>query len=288
MGESLALMATFLFASSHVTVKRYLRSTSIIAAVLVSLLGAWLVVGIVVIARPPTTIRLHGVVLFLLAGIAAPGMARWAAMSGVMHLGPSTAIPIQQAVRPLLAVGGAILLLGESPSLLAIVGIAAIVVGACYLSLSIAPEPLDLKHSRRWRLSYPFLAGVSYAVADLFAKEAVSTLSEPLFGAFLSTSAALVIWGGAALVSRNLRQSIVLGEGPWWMLLSGAMAGLALVTLFMALELAPVSIVTPIASAQPFAVFLLSWVFLRDVETVTRPMVVAGACVMGGTVIVAM
>jgi uncharacterized membrane protein len=64
--------------------------------------------------------------------------------------------------------------------------------------------------------------------------------------------------------------------------MAGCSTCIAWYSLFHALHLERVSIVTPIATSYSLLTLLLGQLFLREVERITRPVVVATVLVVGG------
>jgi DME family drug/metabolite transporter len=301
--EVFALLAAICFAGSQVSVRRGLVQTPIISGVLISLFTALVVIGLSVAIDPPDQFDALGIGLFALAGLAAPGVSRWAATTGVHRLGPSIAVPITQGTRPLLAVAGALLFLGEAMTLQKLVGLLAIVAGGWELSRSrkdarslqlgslegsVVEEASLTQRLFRLRpgIAFPLLAGLSYAASDLVVKEALSHQEKPRFGAMVGMASALLIWSIFAFSTPPLRRQLHVGNDFWWLILSGMLAGLAIISLFTALNLGDVTVVSPITASQPLAVFVFSRLLLRDLERLHASTVLAGCSIVVGTIVI--
>lgn len=297
----LSLLAASLFAASHVTARRGLVESSAVAAVLLSCSSALLLLSIFVLFDPPSHLNGKGLALFASSGVAAPGVSRWAASIGVQRLGPSVAIPITQGARPLLAVTGAIFLLGERITILRLIGILFIIAGGWELSRTRgdarSPTMGSLEgpfqtgvYSRFFRVGivFPILASVAYAGQDLLVKEGLSHLASPQFGAMVGMATALTLWVLGVLLIPRLRAQLVIGRDFGWLCLSGSLAAAAILSLFNALKLGDVSLVSPVAASQPLMVFLFSRMLLRDLEDLQAVIVLAGCAVVVGTILVSL
>lgn len=298
--EVFALLAALCFAGSQVTVRRGLVHSTIITGVLISLSTALALIVIAVLLDPPDEVNGHGLLLFALGGLAAPGVSRWAATTGVHRLGPSIAVPITQGARPLLAVGGALLFLGESLTIQKLVGLVAIVAGGWQLSRSredarslglgsIEGPVEEMTRSQsifrvRPGIVFPLLAGLAYAGSDLVVKEALNHLDHPRLGAMVGMATALVAWSAATLLASPLRKQVHVGRDFGWLVVSGILAGLAIINLFTALDNGDVTLVSPITASQPLAVFVFSRVFLRKLERLHASTVLAGLSIVVGTI----
>ncbi len=286
--EAYAALSAACFAASHVLAKLGFRDTSV-TGFLISVGFAWVIVAGAVALDPPQNAPLAGVAMFAASGIFAPAVARAAALMGVHRLGPSVAVPIQQGLRPVLAVAGAAVLLGEATDPVRLLGVIAIVAGGWVLSQQpgASGEGQDTWLHRGFRpgIAFPIVAAMGYAAADLIVKRALDVLPDPAFGALVSTGAGLALWL-AALLSKPLRSGLKVGASVGWLLASGAFVGIAMLTLFHALQDGEVSVVAPIVAAQPLIVFALSVLLLGDLERLTRTTVLTGIVIVLGTILV--
>ena len=311
-----ALLAATSFAASQVAVRRGLVTTTVVGGLLVSL-GSSLAVLTVAVALDPPTGALDGqaIALFAMAGVAAPGVARWAAATGVRRLGPSTAVPIMQSARPLLATAAAVVLLTEPLTTQRAVGLALIVVGGWSLSRDTTADadpgrrpadrdtlgPSSRSGSKPLRgdaiprrqavlrrgAAFPLLAGLCYASADILIKRGLLLMPKPATAALISTVAALATWSAVVAASPRFRTRVALGSDIGWQVLSGVLAGTALLCLSTALGRGDVTLVSPVLASQPLMVFILSRLLLRDLERLQMATVLAGCSIVVGTLVVA-
>jgi uncharacterized membrane protein len=131
------------------------------------------------------------------------------------------------------------------------------------------------------------MAAVAFAASDVLVKGGLDDGSVPAVGAAISTGTGLFLWYLAhslPVVRRRFR----LGSRAWWLVISGALMGAAILLLFVALDRGDVSLVAPIVASQPLFVFLFSSLFLRKLERLERPTLVAGVIVVVGMVLVSM
>ena len=291
------MLSAFCFAGSHVASKRGLQDTSVIAASLIVLSVSWVVILISVLFDPPAEVTGKAVVVYSGLGLIVPAVSRWSVLRSVDMLGPSVAIPIQQGLRPLLAVGGAIVLLGESLDPLRLVGVLAIVAGGWQLSRK--PREGERDHTGaavvtadgRWALRrgilFPFIAAIAYAASDLLVRLTVGgDLAEPGFAAMVSTGAGLAAWLLIVGAVRSVRAGVRFGPRAWWLVLAGVLIGFAILAVYNAFRRGEVSVVTPINAMQPLLVVLLSSLFLRDLEQIRPVTVISGVAIVIGAILV--
>ncbi len=290
----LASVAAVMFAATSVTAKRGMQHTNVLTALIVSLIVTTGIIGVVVVFDPPDRVTLPGIALLAAAGLAGDGVGRLSMLSAVDRLGPSIAIPIQTAAYPLIALLGGIVLLSENVTVVHFLGAAAVVAGVWVLlgPNSQGGQPAAASSKRRPRpkwsaLVLPVLAGIGFAVSDLFRKSGVKEIPNPAFGAFVAVTTILLLWLTAALVNPRFRRQLRLGPGWGWLVASGACVAVSLLALFAALETGAVSVVGPIVAAQPLAVVFLSWIILRQIEHVTFRMVMGAVLVVAGVILIA-
>lgn len=299
MSVALAILSAVFFAGSHVTAKRGLTDTSIFAGLLVQLATGFCVVLVAVLLDPPGAVAVGAVAVFAGAGLIAPGTARATALAGVDRLGPSVAVPIQQGARPILAVLGAIVLLGESVGPPQLLGVLAIAFGGWRLSRERAPVVAEVaepsaagatatqgRRTFRPGIIFPLVTALCYSASDIIVKVALGSFPHPALGTLTGIGAALLVWGVASATIPLLRSSLRFGPNVRWFVASGTLMGLAILSAFHALQRGEVSVVGPIIAAQTLAVFVLSTVLLRHLERVTRETALAGVVVVIGTILV--
>lgn len=290
----LAAVAAVSFASGSVSAKRGMQNTNVTTALIIASSVAALILGIVVSIDPPTGVTFKAVGLFALAGLAGDGIGRFTMLAAVDRLGPSTAIPIQTAAYPFIAVVGGVVLLSESVALVQGFGAVAIV-GGIWVLLFRPPTGRgaddaseSTARATNWMsLGLPVMAGIGFAVSDLFRKAGLDQTPEPAFGALIAVATMLVVLMAGAASMPRMRRQIRVGAGWGWLIASGGFITCALLALFEALDRGAVSTVGPIIAAQPLAIVVLSRVLLRDIERVTPRMVVGAILVVSGVIFIA-
>lgn len=305
----LALIAAFGFASTQVTAKRGLQSVSVEASLVVSLGSAWIVIAIATVVSSPGSMPLSSAAVFALSGLITPGISRWASVTGIERLGPSISSPLQQGARPLLAVMGAAVILGEQLSASRVTGVAFVVVGAWTLG-TVAPDPAGrsaatadgygstgdraAKVPASWRrvvrpgIVWPFMAALSYAISDIVVKNQLRESPEPFLAATIGVGSAWAGWTVLVAGVPAVRSRVRFGRGAKWFVLSGGLAGVAILALYAALDKGDVSLVAPTVGSQPLMVFILSALVLRGIESINRSTVFGGLLIVVGTALVSL
>jgi drug/metabolite transporter, DME family len=269
------------FAGAGIFLRRAIRWVTPTTAALLSVTMTAAVVWIVTATTVPLT-RLFApeAIFFLIAGLFAPGLARLVYYSGLARIGVARSTALI-STAPLFAVALAVVVLGEHPTQLALVGVACVVAGGALL----AQRGRD---DRAWHLRHlvlPLLAAVGFALRDTFSRHGLSTYPEPMIGAAGATLASVVLMWLLAL-ARIVPVTVPPLPGLGFLALSGVCESVAYLTMWRALARADVSLVSPLVHAQPLFTVVLTAIFLRDVERMTWRIVLASLLIVAGVMFV--
>ena len=210
--------------------------------------------------------------LFALVGLFFPAIVTILTFRSNELLGPTVTGSVS-GTAPLFALLGAGLLLDEEVPAHAAVACVAIVVGIALLSWKqSAVRPGFLGWSLLWPLSGALIRGLAQAGAKAGLLLWPNPFAASLIG--YSVSSAMVI--GANQFGR-LKKPWPTKHGIVWFVVTGALNGAAVLLMYGALSLAPVSLVAPVVATYPVITALFSAVVLRE-EPVTLRMV-AGATI---------
>jgi len=301
----LSLGGAVSFGLAAVLLKRGLQYMSPLTAAVISVTVTTVFVWIVVAATGSLALVSTWAVLpFLAAGLVAPGPARRALFTAVQRTGVSRASAIV-SVTPMFAVGAAVLFLGEQPPASLVGGAALVVVGAALLSYRAARDT----GWRRRDMAFPIMAALGFAFRDTVSRWGFQQFPHPLAAAAVATAMSLaVMWVFAALrgwarsdATRHLPGAAALDAtrprtgsawsslrtpGAVFLVASGLCEGTAYLTMWRALAIGDVSMVSPLVNSHALFAVLLAAVFLRDIEQVTWRIVVACALIVAGVLLV--
>ena len=185
-------------------------------------------------------------------------------------LGPTVTGAVS-GTAPLFALLAAALLLGESIPAQAAVASVAIVAGVALISWK---QSAVRSEFLGWSLLWPISGAVVRGFAQAGAKAGLLLWPNPFAASLIgySVSSATVI--GANQIGRSTRPKPT-KHGIAWFAVTGVLNGGAVLLMYAALNIAPVSLIAPIVATYPLVTALASAVVLRE-EPVTRRMV-AGA-----------
>ena len=195
----------------------------------------------------------------------------------------SIVYPLARGSGPLLAVVLAIVVLGERPGWLALVGAAVIVAGVMVIGFA---GGVARARDSRTGILYGLLVGVLIAIYTLWDGSAVTVGGMPPVGLYWGSIVfQLVLLAAPALRRRS--ETLEVARRHWvTVLLFGILSPLAYILVLYAMQLAPVSIVAPGREVSVVLVGLAGWLLFREPHPVQR--LVGAGVVLVGVVLLAL
>lgn len=190
--------------------------------------------------------------IFFGAGLLYPGTVTLLTFAANHRLGPSIAAALGN-LTPLFAVGGAMLLLGETPRPGQIAGLFAVVAGALMVS---RPRGTLARQWPLWALALPVSAALIRGLVQPALKAGLELWPDAFATAVISYTASSAVLLAAAAARRAL---------PWhgtprgiaWFVVVGLANGSATFAMYQALALGSVSLVSPLIATYPLATLAL-------------------------------
>lgn len=193
----------------------------------------------------------------------------------------SIVYPLARGTGPLLTVVFAIILFGERPGPVSLIGAGLVIAGVVVTGLG---KPSG-GQSNRAGIYYGLLIGVIIAIYTLWDGSAVTHSAMPPVGFY---------WGSvvfqflllAPLALRSPARLIAVGKRHWLAtLLLGVLAPGAYILILVAFQFAPVSIVAPAREVSVILVSLAGWLMFREANPVRR--LIGAVVVLAGIVLLA-
>lgn len=289
---ALALLPALLWGFEPVVSKRALAlgGTPVQASLVVVLVDSslyWLgLIGLSVVRGGPVVGPLSPTIVgvFLVAGVVGTAIGRLAVFAGVQRVGASVNSAVISA-RPLFATLLALVALGEPLSASTAAGVVVIVVGLVVLSTA---RGGDIRGWTARDLVFPLTAAAAFAVGNVLRRFGLTTSpASALEAVALNETAALVAVVAYVLVQRPDHLSAP-RETYGYFAVSGVITAGGLLSLFAAFAIPEgrVALVDPLVATAPLFTAVFAAVFLRDLERVTRGVVVGGLLVVGGVALV--
>lgn len=267
-----AFLAACGFASGNVLVRVGTEKVPAPTATLLTVFsGIILIVGLTLVLRLDEISSLSTEALgwILVLGILGYPMARLFIITAISMVGAARAVPMA-GLQPVVAFTLGVILLGERPDLLVIVGTPVIVVGLLLVVMPRRGANSGDGVVNVRRLGYLLAIGsaATFASRDTISRHVVTDLIDPLVSAGL----ALAIGGTilAVILHRQVARSVMTVPRKYLLIcaLAGVFQGLAVASLFQALSRAPVTVVSPIYASQPLITLILAHFFLKRLEAI--------------------
>ena len=267
-----AFLAACGFASGNVLVRVGTEKVPAPTATLLTVFsGIILIVGLALALRLDEISSLSTEALgwILVLGILGSPMARLFLITAISMVGAARAVPMA-GLQPVVAFTLGVILLGERPDLLVIVGTPVIVVGLLLVVMPRRGANSGDGVVNVRRLGYLLAIGsaATFASRDTISRHVVTDLIDPLVSAGL----ALAIGGTilAVILHRQVARSVMTVPRKYLLIcaLAGVFQGLAVASLFQALSRAPVPVVSPIYASPPLITLILAHFFLKRLEAI--------------------
>ncbi len=237
--------------------------------------------GISLTAPLNVSLNLPGIGWFLLVGLIHPSFGFIVVLKAFQKAGVARTAAILGTV-PFFSLSIAVLLLGEQPGWLVVVGTVLIILGVLCVSLEEGSEgPLRAKN-----LGYPFLAAIMFGVSPVLRKLGLFHIPSPILGMAISSVAGVVcLLASARLFSAGEGFSAD-RKGLWLYTLAGIGSALAVYLYFVALQKGTVSVVVPLLSTYPLFMLILVHFFLQQIERLTPRLVGGTVLIVSGAVVI--
>ncbi len=235
-----------------------------------------------VLAYPDYGLTPPSVVAFAIAGLLGSLVARFAYFVGIARLGASRTEPLK-ALFPVVAVGMAVVVLGEVPSAGHLAGIVLVLGGGIGVVLEARDSPTTPTGRRLWLdLCFPLGAAVLLGIDPIFTKLGLAAGTPAVVGVTVRIAAGAVGFA-CYLVWRRLRTGGFPSVGfDRWLVVASLANTVYLLAYYAALVRTPVAVVTPVLGTSTLLVVAGAAAFLQSEERVTRRLIAAAVVVMVG------
>ena len=220
---------------------------------------------------------------FLLAGLVGTALGRLFTFAGVHRVGASVN-SAGISTRPLFASILAVVFLGEVLTPVLALGIVVLVVGVVVLSTA---KGGDLGGWRPIELLFPLGGAAAFAAGNVIRRFGLTASDiTPLEAVTLNETAGLVALLAYALATRRIDVLRAPRRTYYFFAGSGTLTGIALLSLFEALQRGQVVIVDPLVGTAPLFTTVFAYLLLGDLERVTKGIVVGAALIVLGAAII--
>lgn len=294
-GELWALAAGAGFGLFQTFNRQAVRGMDVYIATFVQLAVSALVLTVIAILTehltPLLTAPLDAYLYFIAAGFC-HFLIGWTFLNASQkRIGAARTSPLI-GTNPLFATVIAAITLGEFPTLLELIGIGVIVVGA-YLVSSENQDPANGNRSSKsfadiLQTSWLGLsAAFFWAVSPIFIRLGLKDLPSPLLGVTLGVTASAIAYGLILLWQRQRWLGVPIAGEAWaYKLVAGVLVGMSTWMRWVALGLAPVAVVLALSMiSAPLVIVLSPLISGRQLERVTMLLVVGTGLILGGALL---
>lgn len=283
-----AFLAALFFGMEGVLGKRGIEAggNAILASLIVAIVSMVLFGGVAVGTTSLTTVSswsLSSVGIFFVGGVFGSGFGVLAIYQGIDRVGASINTAVVNG-RPLFAALFGFLFLSESLRFITLGGIGVLVIGLVFIALS---KGGDIRGWETRELMFPFGASVLLSLANVMRRYGLTRTEIELFeGIAINAAGGLFVLVSYVVLTNRKELLFAPRRAYGWLIITSTITALALFSLFFALEREMVAIVDSIAATAPLFTLVLSWLFLRDVERITVPLMTGVSLVVLGTILI--
>ena len=221
--------------------------------------------------------------IFVAAGIFAPGIGRTMSYVGIEKIGVARSVTVANS-SPIFASLFAVIFLAEVWLPQNILGTLLVISGAIALSIS---KPAHGPW-RKLDIIYPLIGAMAFGASAILRKTGLDYIPVPVLAAAVTAGSAalfslalLQVRGGKAALKLTRRSA-------GWLFSAALFNTAATLSVFYALSYGKVVIVEPLVSSNPVLTLLFTAIFLRDLEAVNLRVIIGGLLTVTGTVLVVM
>jgi DME family drug/metabolite transporter len=285
IGTALALFSAAASGISVILVRKHsAESNAFNVSLVISWVGMAIIWPLAFFLTDFEAVNVVGLLVFALSGVLTPGIVRLLYYSGLKKLGA----PVNSSVfsiYPLYSVLLAVLFLSEMLSLENWVGVLLVIVGGVLVEMSSREINSGVSHNRR-SLVFPILGGFTLGVSSIIRKYALDIYNAPVLGVAVAYTFSFLPYVLMLVFSGSTRKALSLKQDVRFFWLAGIGQALSWILSFYALSFEEVSIITPLLSVEPLFVALFAYIYLRDLEQVSRKLVVSIVLTVLGVVLV--
>ncbi|MCW4016712.1 MAG: DMT family transporter [Candidatus Bathyarchaeota archaeon] len=285
-GIVLALLSAMSFGLSQILVRKNLdKSNFVYISLTVTIMGNIILWPLALAFTNLNTVNLEALMLFVIAGLLAPAIARLFYFKGMETAGISTNASIF-ATYPIYTSITAILLLSETLSTENWIGLGCIIVGVILIGKTINNNEARPTHSSKKGLIIPILGSLAIAFSQIVRKESLNIYNQPLLGVAVGYTTALIVYlivlkfSSHKRATKFSRQDIKMFWKPGIGIATGWLLS------FIALSQEMVSIVAPILQTELLFILLFTYIFLRKIEKISFKLVANAILIITGVILI--
>ena len=285
-GIALALFAALSLGLSQILVRKNIeKSNFVYISLTVTIMGNIILWPLALMFTDLNTINPEGLLLFIAAGLLAPGIARLFYFKGMQTAGISANASIF-ATYPIFTSIMAVSLLGEALSIENWIGLVCVIAGVIFIGRNINNNDTQTKHTSKKGLIVPVVGSLAIAFSQIVRKESLIVYNQPLLGAAVGYTTALIVYLLVTAFSKTSRtrkfsrQDLQLFWKPGVGIAAGWLFS------FLALSQEMVSIVVPILQTELLFILFFAYIFLRKLEKINFKLIANAILIVVGVILI--
>jgi uncharacterized membrane protein len=277
-----SFQAALCFSIAHILIRRGLAQSNAMTGSFISLsMSALVLWALVPFFASVSALRAPALLIFIAAGILAPGIGRTLSYVGIEKIGVARSVPIANS-SPIFASIFAVIFLAEAWVLQNILGTLLVISGVVILSVA---KPAQGEW-RKLDIVFPLIGAMAFGGSAILRKAGLEFVDSPVLAAAVTAGAAAV-FSFTLLQIRGGKQAFKLTRrSAAWLFAAGLINTAAMLSVFYALSHGKVVIVEPLVSSNPVLTLLFTAIFLRDVEVLSLRVIMGGLLTVIGTILV--
>jgi len=285
-GIVLALLSALSLGLSQILVRKNIeKSNFVYISLTVTIMGNIILWPLTIMFTDLNTLNPEGILLFIAAGLLAPGIARLFYFKGMQTAGISANASIF-ATYPIFTSIMAVSFLGEALSIENWIGLVCVIAGVIFIGRNINNNDTQTKRTSKKGLIFPVIGSLAIAFSQIVRKESLNIYNQPLLGVAMGYTAALIVYLLVIAFSKNSRtrkfsrQDLQL----FWKPGVGIAAGWLLS--FFALSQEMVSIVVPILQTELLFILFFAYIFLKKLEKISIKLIANAILIVVGVILI--
>ena len=280
-----ALFSALALGSSQILVRKNLdKSNFFYISLTVTIMGNIILWPLTFFFTDLNTINPEGLMLFIIAGLFAPGIARIFYFKGMETAGVSANSSIF-ATYPLFTSIIAILLLDEVLSIENWIGLLCVVTGVIVIGRYVNQNNIQTKRISKKGLIVPVFGALALASSQIVRKESLNIINQPLLGTAIGYSTSLIVYLSVMKLFKEEKISNFSRQDFQMFWKPGIGIALGWLLSFFALSQGLVSIIVPILQVELLFILLFSYIFLRKLEKISIKLVSSAILIITGVVL---
>lgn len=285
IGFLLSVLSVILFAIVNILIGRSLSSDKLIEGIYITIIFSTLIIFVFTIITGELfqilTLSPYIWLLFIITGILNFLIARTFNYTGINFIGPSRNAAIL-STRVFFAAFFAFLFLGEALTIPILIGVALAFIGIFLVSLS-----QESKNTfKKIGLIFPFLTAFFVGVAVIVIRQADILSNLPVDGVFIAYLTASFFYTPGAIY-RQLKTKTMYSRKAFIILaIGGVLSGMAQISRYSALQIAPVVLVASIVATVPLGTIIFSFFFNRKHEILNMRLALGSIITVFGVILI--